>query len=394
MLKDVIYPFVRDNAEFYASYALPDKSGGEVFFPFTCAQEGCGCRDNTDWYWRWGEVKVPLPYMTKETQKGVWNTGAGEHNAHPDLAFASASFRKAAEYSELLGIDADLRTKWLGLLSRVPAYPTQVLTFLANASGNRPIIGSDLSGKTIMTEASAGFSPTAEAAAKAVGNATVVWPWCNANYPIANFAAMWPTDEMATFDPELFAVAKTTVYAINNYSGYYFKGSMTPYANQNGFGLSWPPAVRVSNTSDAVELLLRFATAAHRVTYGNGIDANTGGMLENMGAAVAINDMLFQSYTGVLRFFPVWDPKALGPASFTTLRAYGAFLVSASIGADGTVSPVTVVSEVGSNCTVEPPWSSLMVRSAAGTAVATTPVSNGMFRFATSASATYTLSSK
>lgn len=35
-------------------------------------------------------------------------------------------------------------------------------------------------------------------------------------------------------------------------------------------------------------------------------------MLENMGAVIAVNDMLFQSHAGALRFFPVWDASALG----------------------------------------------------------------------------------
>ena len=78
-------------------------------------------------YWRWGNrVEIPLPNMTEQTAKGIWDTRNGEHNAHADIAFASASFRKAAEYSELLGVDADLRSNWLSLLARMPSYPTQV----------------------------------------------------------------------------------------------------------------------------------------------------------------------------------------------------------------------------------------------------------------------------
>jgi hypothetical protein len=68
-------------------------------------------------------------------------------------------------------------------------------------------------------------------------------------------------------------------------------------------------------------------------------------MLENMGATVAINDMLFQSHGGALRFFPVWDAQALGAASFGTLRGYGAFLASGAIDADGNISPITLFSE-------------------------------------------------
>ena len=89
----------------------------------------------------------------------------------------------------------------------------------------------------------------------------------------------------------------------------------------------------------------------------------------------------------------VWDVHSLGAASFTTLRAYGAFLVSASISADGTVAPVTIVSEVGSACVVESPWASgLVVKDSSGHTVTTT-TKGKMVSFPTTAGMTYTLSS-
>ncbi len=48
LLATTVYPFVRDNAEFYASWAISE--GDQLMFPFTCAQEACMCRDNTAWY--------------------------------------------------------------------------------------------------------------------------------------------------------------------------------------------------------------------------------------------------------------------------------------------------------------------------------------------------------
>lgn len=67
---------------------------------------------------------------------------------------------------------------------------------------------------------------------------------------------MWPTDEIGatqTEDVALLARAKQTVYALNNYQ-------KKPWANTNGFCLSWPPAVRVSGQEDAVTLITSFAT--------------------------------------------------------------------------------------------------------------------------------------
>eukprot|EP00040_Diaphanoeca_grandis_P034835 m.217461 g.217461 ORF g.217461 m.217461 type:complete len:1044 (-) comp33236_c0_seq11:690-3821(-) len=408
MLKDVIYPVVRDNAEFYASFAIDDGSG-PITFPYTCAQEACACRDGTSWYWRWGEfVKIPLPNMTQETllfsknnDSGIFNTKLGEHNAHTDVAFASASFRKAAEYAKLLNVDADLQANWLALLARMPKYPTQTLTFVKNDSAI--VVGSELSGKPLLVEAMAGATPE-QAAAYVRGDngscshppcSTIVWPWCNVEYPISNFAGMWPTDEIGTLqtgatDPTLLAAAKTTVFGLCNYTGYTFKGTKTPFANQNGFGLSWPAAVRVSNTSDSVWLITQFSIAAGLVAH-NGIMHTGGGMLENMGAVIAANDMLFQSHAGALRFFPVWDAKVLGSASFTTLRGYGAFVVSTSIDETGTVGDIDVLSEQGGECVVDSPWLTGLVVTHDGAKVATTQ-KGSLYTFSTTAGAEYILS--
>lgn len=66
-----------------------------------------------------------------------------------------------------------------------------------------------------------------------------------------------------------------------------------------------------------------------------------------------LNEMLLQSHQDVLRLFPCW-PKDKD-ARFGTLRAYGAFLVSAELKA-GEVGDVTIVSEKGRDCTLVNPW--------------------------------------
>jgi hypothetical protein len=44
VLAEKVYPFVRDNALFFASYAVKG-ADGKLFFPYSCAQEACACRD-------------------------------------------------------------------------------------------------------------------------------------------------------------------------------------------------------------------------------------------------------------------------------------------------------------------------------------------------------------
>jgi len=76
---------------------------------------------------------------------------------------------------------------------------------------------------------------------------------------------------------------------------------------------------------------------------------------ENFSLPVVINECLMQSYDGTIRLFPNWPMER--PAAFRTLRAVGAFLVSASC-ANGQVNGVEILSEAGSPLRVLNPWKS------------------------------------
>lgn len=65
---------------------------------------------------------------------------------------------------------------------------------------------------------------------------------------------------------------------------------------------------------------------------------------ENFALPFVINECLMQTYSGVIRLFPNWSANKA--ASFSTLRAAGAFLVSADF-ADGIVQRVEIESEAG-----------------------------------------------
>ncbi len=74
---------------------------------------------------------------------------------------------------------------------------------------------------------------------------------------------------------------------------------------------------------------------------------------ENFSLPVVINECLLQSYNGVIRLFPNWPLDK--QASFSTLRAVGAFLVSASCGG-GRIEGVEILSETGSTRRILNPW--------------------------------------
>jgi hypothetical protein len=105
---------------------------------------------------------------------------------------------------------------------------------------------------------------------------------------------------------------------------------------------SWEP----DETGDLLECLtvwLNYTMLPSEVTTFRTLPfAGQGGTLEDASVAQAVNDMLLTSHGYGLRLFPIW--AALRPrqsASFTTLRAKGAFLVSAQY--DGAAERVTSV---------------------------------------------------
>ncbi len=87
-----------------------------------------------------------------------------------------------------------------------------------------------------------------------------------------------------------------------------------------------------------------------------------GGMgiwFENFALPAVINECLMQSYDGVIRFFPNWPRQS--DACFSTLRACGAFLVSASVRNDA-VCDIRILSERGGKCEFVNPWKDSKVR--------------------------------
>jgi alpha-L-fucosidase 2 len=81
--------------------------------------------------------------------------------------------------------------------------------------------------------------------------------------------------------------------------------------------------------------------------------ARMGIWFENFALPVVINECLLQSYSGALRFFPNWPADRR--AEFRTLRAVGAFLVSAAFDR-GQVQWIEIVSEAGAPLRVIVPW--------------------------------------
>lgn len=92
----------------------------------------------------------------------------------------------------------------------------------------------------------------------------------------------------------------------------------------------------------------------------NGLFRHYGGGIEHLTTIPAtINEMLMQSFEGVIRLFPCWDKAS--DASFENLRADGAFLVSSEL-KGGKIATLSLKSLKGRRCNVECSEISAIVR--------------------------------
>lgn len=120
----------------------------------------------------------------------------------------------------------------------------------------------------------------------------------------------------------------------------------------NGIETCFPGAVRVGFNPDSIMVYLKDRIAAQ--SHPNLYIVQEGGGIETFSAVpLTINEMLLQSYEGIVRIFPNWNRSK--DASFNRLRAYGAFVVSSRL-KKGMVEHVKIISEKGRPCILENPW--------------------------------------
>ena len=126
----------------------------------------------------------------------------------------------------------------------------------------------------------------------------------------------------------------------------------------NSFDTVPPGAARLGVDRSRILEMMRAKIDAHALP--NLLIEQEGGGIETCGGITAgINEMLLQSYEGVLRLFPCWPVNQ--DARFASLRAYGAFVVSAEL-TNAVVHGVSLRSEKGSPCTIDNPWPDCGVR--------------------------------
>ena len=242
--------------------------------------------------------------------------------------------------SKALRVDEKGRLAWQNILDKLSEYPTQVRN-----------------GKTVFRYTEKGMA------------------WNDGNS--LGIQHIYPSGAIGLgSEPKLLQISRDMISEMGRWSDY------------NAFPTFYTAAVRVGYDSETILTHLREQLTKHG--YQNLFVYYGGGGIECCSAVpTCINEMLLQSHEGIIRLFPVW-PKHKD-ASFKTLRADGAFLVSASL-KNGAIRDVTVTSEKGGTCKVQLPWSeSATIRQTGGRSQPSlkATVVDGILSFPTRPKATY-----
>ena len=231
-------------------------------------------------------------------------------NALLSLGLVRTLFRSLVDMSKELGADAGRREKWQHIHDHLSQFPLQ-----------------ERSGKTVFRYSEKGQD------------------WFPSN--TLGIQHIWPAGAIGLdSDPKLLEICRNTITVLGR------------WVDGNGFPTFYTAAARVGYDPSVILAHLREQCLDH--SFPNLFIFYGGGGIECCSAVPScLDEMLLQSHEGVLRLFPCW-PKDKA-ARFGSLRACGAFLVSAEL-KGGQVQPVRITSEKGRDCTVLNPWPGRRIR--------------------------------
>jgi hypothetical protein len=285
------YPFFRDVAQFWENYLVYTNNYNGV--------AGARYVDFSD---------------------SVHESSGNDINPLVSLSFIRLVLNCALDMSTSLGVDAARHANWQNILTNLSAYPTYRVADLGWWPSQLP--------HTATVSNLPVFRYTE------VGTA---W-WSDNTVGIQH---IYPGNGIGLDSPpDLLQRATNQIYV------------MSRWLDNNGMSSFFPAAARVGY--DPNTILAQLDNMVASWGWANGFYSANGGWMENESVVPnTIQEMLMQSQEGVIRFFPCWPTNLDG--RFGTLRAYGAFLVSAQQH-NGLVAGVHITSEKGQPCTVQNPW--------------------------------------
>jgi len=257
-------------------------------------------------------------YLKKESfgdsYRYTITTGAHEDswdlNPPSDLAFVEQTFSLLLKYSKLLNVDAGRRALWQDILSHLPKY--KVIQPTKTPNKGLPVFAKNEAG------------------------------WDHPNHMI-QMHPVYPCEVL-----NLLSNADTLQIARNTVE--YYQVSQKGFELMNELGLSaFVMAARVGFDPEVIVEHMKGLIAGAKPNF---LIVDGHHCAEKTAVIETVNSMMLQTLDNTLYLFPDWIKSA---ASFTRLRAKGAFLVSANY--DGkSVLNLEIRSEKGNVCHLNNPW--------------------------------------
>ena len=251
--------------------------------------------------------------------------GGDDVNPNLDIGFARRVERELIATSQVLGVDAEMRPVWQSFLDELSPYPTGTVN-----------------GKTVFYIAASIKNKNENHGLFEPGD-----------QPINLEGTVYPGENLSIGgDPKQLRIAQNSMLEMNSWAA--TKGPNS----ENGFCKIFPIGARIGWPAE--DLVAKFKAAIlYQWRPSNLTVFQAGGGIETSGSVEGLDSMLLQHEDGILRVFPDW-PSSMD-ASFTRLRAKGAFLVS-SEQRSGAVTFIEVVSEQGGPLTIQSPWTMRGIR--------------------------------
>ncbi|WP_329080103.1 glycosyl hydrolase family 95 catalytic domain-containing protein [Streptosporangium sp. NBC_01469] len=259
-------------------------------------------------------------WLERDEATGQYFSMGGPHegtwgkNSSADLGILKHLLTTLEEASTRLDLDADRRWTWGKILRNLPPAPTTVHN-----------------GKTVYALGEPGT--------------LVGLPAIRPGDNTVNLEFIHPGDQIGIGSPEI--ERQTAIDTIT---------AMNAWGQDNSFPKVFTQAARVGYPAQTIIDRLKQQITNRSVANLRIADGYHG--LEKAGAIEALNNMLVQSWNGLVQVFPVWPAGKSG--AFHNLREKGGLVISAKRTGDA-VEYITVKSEQGGKLEIKNPWTGTKV---------------------------------